>query len=120
MMLNAENVQSRTTFIPTDKLDPQIFLTVDTMEVGGISKPNLFTGADGKQAYRFISLKSKTGPHKANLDQDYPKIKEVAFEDKNNRTISEWFEKRRKITFIKIDSEFQTCPELATWTTAQN
>ena len=120
MMLNAENVQSRTTFIPTDKLDPQIFLTVDTMEVGGISKPNLFTAANGKQGYRFISLKSKTGPHKANLDQDYPKIKEVAFEDKNNRTISEWFEKRRKITFIKIDSEFQTCPELATWTTAQN
>ena len=120
MLLNAENVQSRTTFIPTDKLDPQIFLTVDTMKVGNISKSDLFTGADGKQGYRFISLKSKTGPHQANLDQDYPKIKEVAFEDKNNRTISEWFEKRRKITFIKIDSEFQTCPGLATWTTAQN
>lgn len=121
MMLNAENVQSRTTYIPTDKLDPQIFLTVDTMKVGSISSPSLFTAADGKKGYRFLSLKSKTGPHKASLDMDYPKIKEVAFEDKNNRTISEWFEKRRKITFIKIDAEFQTCPELAGWTTtAQN
>ncbi len=120
MMLNAENVQSRTTFIPTDKLDPQIFLTVDTMKVGSISKPALFTAADGKQGYRFLMLKSKTGPHQANLEQDYPKIKEVAFEDKTNRTISEWFEKRRKITFIKIDPEFQTCSELANWTTAQN
>jgi peptidyl-prolyl cis-trans isomerase SurA len=26
MMLNADNVQTRTTFIPTDKLDPQIAL----------------------------------------------------------------------------------------------
>ncbi|MHB1178218.1 MAG: peptidylprolyl isomerase [Daejeonella sp.] len=120
MMLNAENVQSRTTFIPTDKLDPQIFLTVDTMKVGSISKPALFTAADGKQGYRFLMLKTKTGPHQANLEQDYPKIKDVAFEDKNNRTISEWFEKRRKITFIKIDPEFQTCSELANWTTAQN
>ena len=120
MMLNAENVQSRTTYIPTDKLDPQIFLTVDTMKVGSISKPALFTSADGKQGYRFLMLKSKTGPHQANLDQDFPKIKDVAFEDKNNRTISEWFEKRRKITFIKIDSEFQTCPTLNNWTTAQN
>ncbi len=120
MMLNAENVQSRTTFIPTDKLDPSIFLTVDTMKVGSISQPSLFTAADGRQGYRFLMLKSKTGPHQANLDQDYPKIKEVAFEDKTNRTISEWFEKRRKITYIKIDSEFQTCSGLANWTTAQN
>lgn len=120
MMLNAENVQSRTTYIPTDKLDPQVFLTVDTMKVGSISKPFLFTGADGKQGYRILSLKSKTGPHRASLEQDYPKIKEVAFEDKNNRTISEWFEKRRKITYIKIDAEYQACPELSGWTTAKN
>jgi peptidyl-prolyl cis-trans isomerase SurA len=120
MMLNAENVQTRTTYIPTDKLDPQIFLTVDTMKVGNISKPSLFSAADGKKGYRILSLKSKTGPHQASLDQDFPKIKEVAFEDKNNRTISEWFEKRRKITYIKIDAEFQTCPELAGWTTAKN
>lgn len=120
MMLNAENVQSRTTYIPTDKLDPQVFLTVDTMKVGSISKPFLFTGADGKQGYRILSLKSKTGPHRASLEQDYPKIKEVAFEDKNNRTISEWFEKRRKITYIKIDAEYQICPELSGWTTAKN
>lgn len=119
MMLNAENVQSRTTFIPTDKLDPSIFLTVDTMKVGTISEPALFTGADGRQGYRILLLKSKTGPHQANLEQDYPKIKEVAFEDKTNRTISEWFEKRRKITYIKIDSEFQTCSGISNWTTAQ-
>lgn len=120
LMLNADNVQSRTTLIPTDRLDPQVFLTIDTMKVGSFSKPALFTQADGKTGYRFLNLKSKTGPHQANLDQDYPKIKEVTFEDKNNRTISEWFEKRRKITFIKIDAEYQTCPELSSWTTAKN
>ncbi|WP_291400915.1 peptidylprolyl isomerase [Daejeonella sp.] len=120
MMLNAENVQNRTTYIPTDKLDPQIFLTIDTMAVGSISKPTIFTGPDGKTGYRILMLKSKTGPHQASLDQDFPKIKEVAFEDKNNRTISEWFEKRRKVTYIKIDGEFQVCPELAGWTTAKD
>ncbi|WP_411273778.1 peptidylprolyl isomerase [Daejeonella sp.] len=120
MMLNAENVQSRTTFIPSDKLDPAVFLTVDTMKVATVSQPTQFTAPDGKQGYRILYLKSKTGPHQANLDQDFPKIKDVAFEDKNNRTISEWFEKRRRVTYIKIDSEFQTCSEISTWTTAQN
>ena len=120
MMLNAENVQSRTTFIPTDKLDPQVFLTVDTMKVGSFSTPFQFTGADGKKGYKFLYLKSKTGPHQASLELDYPKIKDVAFEDKTNRTVSEWFEERRKITYIKIDPAFQTCQELSGWTTAQN
>jgi peptidyl-prolyl cis-trans isomerase SurA len=39
MMLNADNVQTRSTYIPTDKLDPQVALVIDTMKVGSISKP---------------------------------------------------------------------------------
>jgi peptidyl-prolyl cis-trans isomerase SurA len=86
------------------------------MKVGGISKPDLFTAADGKQAYRILYLKSKIAPHKANLAQDFPKIKDAAQADKINRTLSEWFEKRRESTYIKIDDEFDTCPELRIWT----
>ncbi|UKT62937.1 peptidylprolyl isomerase [Pedobacter mucosus] len=116
MMLNAENVQARSTFIPTDKLDPSIFLVIDSMKIGGISKPDLYTAADGKQGYRILYLKSKIPPHKANLGQDFPKIRDAAQSDKINRTLSEWFEKRRESTYIKIDDEFNTCDELKIWT----
>lgn len=122
MMLNMENVQTRTTYIPTDKLDPQIAAVVDTMKVGSISKPVLYTGQDGKKSYRILYLKSVTDAHKANLAQDFPRLKEMANEDKINRTVSQWFEKRRKETFIRIDAEFQSCPALKGWsstTTAQ-
>jgi peptidyl-prolyl cis-trans isomerase SurA len=118
MMLNAENVQTRSTYIPTDKLDPKVALITDTMKVGSISKPDLFTGADGKKSYKILFLKSATNAHKANLDQDFPKIKDLAFEDKTNRTVSQWFEKRRKETFIKIDPEYQACEILKKWITA--
>jgi len=116
MMMNAEEVQSRSTFIPIEKLDPSVFLVIDTMKVGGISKPQLFTAADGKQSYRILYLKSKIPPHKANMVQDFPKIKAAAQSDKINRTLSEWFEKRRESSFIKIDEEFQDCNELKIWT----
>jgi peptidyl-prolyl cis-trans isomerase SurA len=115
MMLNAENVDTRSTYIPTDKLDPQIALTADTMKVGSMSKPQLFTGQDGKKSYKILYLKSTTDAHKANLKQDFPKIKEVALQDKINRTVSAWFEKRRKETFIKIDPEYQSCAQLKGW-----
>jgi peptidyl-prolyl cis-trans isomerase SurA len=121
MMLNAENVQTRTTYIPTDKLDPQVASVIDTMKVGHISKPVLYTGQDGKKSYRIFYLKSVTDAHKANLGQDFPRLKEIAYEDKMNRTISQWFEKKRKDTFIRIDPEYQQCPQLKNWvtTTAQ-
>ncbi len=119
MLLNAENVDTRSTYIPTDKLDPQVALVTDTMKVGSISKPQLFTGSDGKKAYKILYLKSSTDAHKANLAQDYPKIKEYATNDKINRTVSEWFQKRRKETFIKIDPEYQSCPSLKGWSTPE-
>jgi peptidyl-prolyl cis-trans isomerase SurA len=115
MMLNAENVQSRSTLIPTDKLDPQIALVVDTMKVNSISKPQMFTAQDGKSTYKILYLRSVTDAHKANLAQDLPKLKENAQEYKTNRTVSEWFEKKRKSTFVRIDPEFQSCSQLKDW-----
>ena len=115
MMLNAEDVQTRSTHIPTDKLDPQIALVVDTMKVGEISKPVLISAADGKKSYKVLYLKSVTDAHQANLAQDFPKLKEYANNDKINRTISQWFEKKRKENFIRIDPEYMAYPQLRNW-----
>nr|WP_199078336.1 peptidylprolyl isomerase [Pedobacter sp. ASV19] len=116
MMLYADNVTARTTFIPAEKVDPKVFLVIDTMKVGEVSKPNFFSGADGKDGYKILLLKSKIPPHKGNLDQDYVKFKEKAQEVKTNKVLSEWFEKRRETTYIKIDPEYSTCDELKLWT----
>ena len=116
MMINPQG-QQRTTQIPTTALDPQVALVIDTMKVGQISKPVAFTDASGKQSYKIYYLKSVTDAHRANIDQDFPKLKAAASEDKINRTMSEWFEKKRKQTFIKIDPEYQGCPILTGWAT---
>jgi peptidyl-prolyl cis-trans isomerase SurA len=119
MMLNADNVETRTTYIPTDRLDPQIELTLDTMKVGEISKPQLYTDQAGKKSYKILYLKSTTNAHKASLEMDYPKIKEYATNDKINRTVSEWFQKKRQQNFIRIDPEYQQCPSLKGWSTPE-
>ena len=115
MMLNADNVETRTTYIPTDRLDPQVALTIDTMKVGESSKPQLFTDQGGKKSYKILYLKSATDAHKANLKQDFPKLKAAALDDKTNRVISQWFERRRKESFVKIDPEYESCPQLKGW-----
>jgi peptidyl-prolyl cis-trans isomerase SurA len=118
LMLNPDNVEVRTTYIPTDKLDPQVALVVDTMKVGGVSKPILYTDArTQKKSYRIYYLKSVINAHKANLEQDFPKIKTFATDDKVNRTIANWFTKKRKETYIRIDPQYQACPTLKDWAT---
>lgn len=116
MMMYSDNVSARTTFIPADKIDPKDFLVVDTMKVGSVSKPVPFTGTDGKEGYKVLFLKSKIAPHKGNLEQDYAKFKEKAQEQKMDKVLSAWFEKRRENTYIKIDDEFKTCDDLKIWT----
>ena len=117
VILNAENTQTRSSLIPAERLDPQIALVIDTMKVGQVSAPQLYTDQSGKQSYRIYLLKSVTDAHRANLDQDFPKLKTAAHEDKLNRAVSEWFEKKRKQTFIKIDPEYKSCPILKDWAT---
>ncbi|TWR30428.1 peptidylprolyl isomerase [Mucilaginibacter pallidiroseus] len=118
MMLNADNVQTRTTLIPTDKLDPQVALVVDTMKVGHLAKPILYTDQQtGKKTYRILYLKSVNDAHKANLEQDFARLKEKAMDMKLTKTVSDWFDKRRKETFIEIDPEYRDCEVLKNWIT---
>lgn len=118
MMLYADNQTARTTFMPVEKLDPAVFVVIDTMKVGSISQPIKFSDPQsGKEGYKIFFLKSKIPPHKASLEQDYPKFKEQAEAEKKSKIISEWFEKRRETTYIKVDSEFATCDELKMWLT---
>ena len=115
MLLNMENQQSRTTLIPVDKLDASVFTAIDTLQPGQYSRPAQFKDEMGKVGYRFTYLKSRTPPHQANLDQDYAKIKEAAMDDKINRKLSEWFEGRRKVTFININEAYHNCDDLKIW-----
>lgn len=116
MMLYADNVTSRTTFIPVEKLDPAVFLVIDTMKVGEISVPVSFSSPEqGKEGFKIFLLKSKIPPHKGNLEQDYPKFKEIAQKEKEDRVMSEWFEKRKETTYIRVDDEFATCDEMKLW-----
>jgi peptidyl-prolyl cis-trans isomerase SurA len=86
------------------------------MKVGQIAKPALFTERDGTKDYKILFLKTVTDAHKASLEKDFPKIKERAYAAKMDRVISEWFERKRKQTYIRIDKNAE-CGLLKGWST---
>lgn len=112
------NMEDRSTLIPLDQLnDVAVFNAIDPLKEGEVSKPIVYTDERlGDKSYRIYYLRSRIPPHKANMDQDFAKIKEAAKQDKINRTLSEWFESRRETTYIEINPEFLSCEELKIWT----
>jgi len=95
--------------ISVSELEPGLFFTMDTMQVGAMTAPMRYKMADGKEAMRIIYYKSKLKPHQANLDQDYQKIYMAAMNAKKQRQMSDWFKDAKHEVFIEIDPEFNDC-----------
>lgn len=95
--------------VSTENLDPVIFFTIDTMDIGTITKPMVYRMADGEPAVRILYLKSKSKPHVANLKADYQKIYNAALQEKRTRMMQDWFVDARKQVYIEIDPEYEDC-----------
>jgi peptidyl-prolyl cis-trans isomerase SurA len=95
--------------ISVSELDPNLFFTIDTMQVGTITDPMRFTMADGNEAMRIVYYKSKLSPHQADLDLDYQKIYAAAMNAKKTKQMSDWFEEAKHEVFIEIDPEYSDC-----------
>ncbi|MCB0587054.1 MAG: peptidylprolyl isomerase, partial [Phaeodactylibacter sp.] len=109
------NPATGNTFFEIGDLDPDIYFTIDSMEVGSFSKPFEFRDQVGDIYYRIVQLQSRTSPHKANLKQDYSKIQKAAIEAKKSDFISQWIRDKVDATYINIDPLFNDCPVLEKW-----
>ena len=92
-----------------EELDPVIFFTIDTMDVGQISIPFESRTDDGKIAYKLIFFKEKIPPHLGNLEEDYQRFRNFTLNRKQGIELDKWFEKVKNEVFININSEYNSC-----------
>lgn len=109
------NPATGNTFFEIGDLEPDIYFTIDTMDVGELSAPFEFVGPTGEPMLRILMLQSRTPPHQASLETDYSKIQKAAIESKKSEYISEWIEGRVDATFINVDPMYYGCPNLSKW-----
>ena len=110
------NPQTGDTYFPVADLDPDIYFSIDTMEVGDISPPLEYLTQTGEVGYRLIKLVSKTPPHQANLGQDYAKIQELAKNSKKSEHLINWLQTKVDDTFITLEeSIYPGCENLQVW-----
>ncbi|HMN32218.1 MAG TPA: peptidylprolyl isomerase [Chitinophagaceae bacterium] len=108
--------QSGSTMLIPDELDAPVALAVNDMKVGEYSQPiEYIDERSGDKLVRLIYLKKRTEPHKANLQEDYNKIQQAAFAEKQTDYLMNWLETKIPVFYIKIDEEYGQCPNVSKW-----
>jgi peptidyl-prolyl cis-trans isomerase SurA len=96
-------------------MDAGMLFAVEKVEPGGISEVVSYKDDDGRNGYRIIKVIQKSPPHKANLQDDYPYIQQLALENKKSDALNDWIREKKKQTFIKIFEPFHTCEFSYDW-----
>jgi peptidyl-prolyl cis-trans isomerase SurA len=91
------------------EIDPVVYLAIDTMTLGSISKSLTYRTEEGKEAVRILYFKAKIAPHQANLTDDWHRIQSAALAEKKDKLIEKWFKKSRQDVFINIDPSYNYC-----------
>jgi peptidyl-prolyl cis-trans isomerase SurA len=104
------------TRFPIDKLqDRNLIPILDTLKEGGISAPIVETDERGRKTVRIIQLKSRTTAHRLNLADDYEKISAMALNEKQARTLNDWFKTHISTFYLHIDKSYAQCSILTDW-----
>ncbi|HFA51679.1 MAG TPA: peptidylprolyl isomerase [Bacteroidetes bacterium] len=109
------NPKTGNTYFEIADLEPDVYFTIDTMQVGGISSAYSYLDPRGETLYRIINLQSRTEPHAASLEKDYSKIQEAAIEQKRATYMSDWVAQKVNDTYIRMDAKFEGCPNMQKW-----
>ena len=95
--------------IPADGLDPTMYFTIDEMNPGDISQAEIIDLPNGEKVAQILYYKSKSQPHKANLTDDYEKLKAATIQMKKGEKRAEYIAEKMKEVYIMVDPEFNRC-----------
>lgn len=103
------------TLFDASELDQQVSSVVNNMKVGEISEPVAMRTSDNKEACRILYLKRKTEPHKANLEDDYTLIRDLALQQKREEIINKWITNKSQKAYIKVIDDYMDCDFRFDW-----
>jgi peptidyl-prolyl cis-trans isomerase SurA len=91
-------------------LNADLLVQLDQVDSTGLSPVALYREPDGTMLFRVVKRINRTEPHRANLGQDFTKLKALAENQKRNEVFKLWIKDKGTTTYIRIDPVFHNCP----------
>jgi peptidyl-prolyl cis-trans isomerase SurA len=102
-------------YVTIDLLDKDLVAMLDKLKPGEYSQPVVFE-ENGKKGVRIIHYKSRSEPHRLNMQEDYSKISMMALEEKKRKVLEKWINDKLPGYYIMIDDEdAKDCDQLNKW-----
>lgn len=83
--------------------------TVESLEVGEISKPFTMINTKGKTVCAIARLKSRSPAHRASITEDFQVMKDIVKDKKGEEVILNWIKEKQKSTYIRINPDWRDC-----------
>ena len=102
--------RSGTSRFEMSELPPEIAKTINTMQVGEVSKPfSMINKKTSREIVAIVKLKSRIDGHKASYTEDFQALKSIVEEEKRAEVLSKWIAKKQKETYIRINDNWKNC-----------
>lgn len=95
--------------IPATNIDATLYFAIDAMKEGEISKAEAIQADAETRAARIIYFKRKIPPHRANMNQDYEKLKAATTQMKKAQKRITYLQEKMEEVYIQLDPEFNRC-----------
>lgn len=109
------NPQTLNTKFNENELDPTMVEILGKLKVGEVSRPIPMDTDERRKAYHIISVKAKTPPHVANLNEDYDMFQNMGLMKKKNDALDKWAREKVRITYIKVNDSYKDCDFYKRW-----
>lgn len=83
--------------------------TIRTLRPGEISPSYTTQDLRGNQQVKIVLLKEIVPAHRANINDDYSGVEDLAIADKQTREYDEWLRKKIAAMYIRIDPKYTGC-----------
>lgn len=88
------------------EVDRFVFNAIKDLKPGEIAAPSFYRTDDQKEAFRLIRLVNRVEPHKANMKDDYQRIKGLALQNKQAKEVQDWIDGKIEETYIKVNTNY--------------
>ena len=112
LLLNPNTMSTSHTL---EDMAPALRLVIEKLKETQVSSPAVIQMQDENKAYRILRLNKRTEQHKANLVDDFAKIKEYSINAKKQVTLEKWTSKTIAKTYIKLSDELAKCELAKNW-----
>ena len=112
LLLNPNTMSTSHTL---EEMAPALRLVIEKLKETEVSSPAVIQMQDENKAYRILRLNKRTEQHKANLVDDFAKIKEYSINAKKQETLEKWKSITIAKTYIKLSDELTKCELAKKW-----